>query len=173
MWCDDMRAGHYYRMLQSGPWGVSDPIWGFLSLLAKDAEHYYFYFYQYDHKHYPWIGLLVGLLKVGVHNTHVCPKHFHGRKYSEYSKEVKSKNCVQCTYVCPNFFCIFVQIFWPWRRTGWQWGGFYGEQYLSASDTSNTTTKTRETETKRIETTETKDKIIFSVFDTSNTASKT
>ena len=36
-----MRAGHYYRMLQSGPWGVSDPIWGFLSLLAKDAEHYY------------------------------------------------------------------------------------------------------------------------------------
>ena len=62
-----MRAGHYYRMLQSGPWGVSDPIWGFLSLLAKDAEHDYFYFYQYDHKHYPWIGLLVGLLKVGVH----------------------------------------------------------------------------------------------------------
>ena len=36
-----MRAGHYYRMLQSGPWGVSHPIWGFLSLLAKDAEHYY------------------------------------------------------------------------------------------------------------------------------------
>ena len=35
------------------------------------------------------------------------------------------------------------------RRTGWQWGGFYGEQYLSASDTSNTTTKTRETKTKK------------------------
>jgi len=41
MWCDDMRAGHYYRMLQSGPWGVSHQIWGFLSLLAKDVEHYY------------------------------------------------------------------------------------------------------------------------------------
>ena len=66
-----MRAGHYYRMLQSGPWGVSDPIWGFLSLLAKDAEHYYHPINTLISINmitnivsvYPWIGLLVVLLK--------------------------------------------------------------------------------------------------------------
>ena len=52
-------------------------------------------------------------------------------------------------YVCLPKTFLPVQIFWPWRRTGWQWGGFYGEQYLSASDTSNTATKTRETKTKK------------------------
>ena len=37
MWCDDMRLGHYYRMLQSGPWGVSAPIL-LLSPRQKPAE---------------------------------------------------------------------------------------------------------------------------------------
>ena len=121
----------------------------------------YFYFNTYDHKHCHYtLGLPCWLfcwriwkskLRKAVSNnlklcTHVCLKHFHWRKYSEYSKEVKSRNCVQCTYVCPKHF---VQIFWPWRRTGWQWGGFYGEQYLSASDTTNTASKTRETKTKK------------------------
>ena len=66
-----MRAGHYYRMLQSGPWGVSDPIWGFLSLLAKDAQHYNhpintlisINMITSNVSVYPWIGLLVVLLK--------------------------------------------------------------------------------------------------------------
>merc|ERR1712203_547627 len=109
-----MRAGHYYRMLQSGPWGVSDPIWGFLSLLAKDAEHYYHAINTFISINmitntvsvYPWIGLLVVLLKNPKSKlkkavsdnlklcTHIYPKNFHRRKYSECSKEAKSKNCV-------------------------------------------------------------------------------
>ena len=38
MWCDDMRLGHYYRMLQSGPWGVSYQYCRSISFL-KDAKH--------------------------------------------------------------------------------------------------------------------------------------
>ena len=94
MWCDDMRLGHYYPMLQSGPWGVSSQYWA-ACLLTKSCSR----------------SQTVDFL---VHIAILGGTLFDVKKF-----------CV-CKY--PG-----------WKRRTCQLEGFYGEQYLSDSDTCATT----------------------------------
>ena len=109
MWCDDMRLGHYYRMLQSGPWGVSAPIL-LLSPRQKPAE-------QRD------AGMLYWNLRClplkSNYNIHVAGLVINAMQIY----------CDKKTFSLKYPGC---------KRRTCRWGGFYGEQYLSDSTTQPT-----------------------------------